>query len=101
MPQHLAQFADGWKFGQAIKIQVGHRNRTSIRVFDRCGSNACSNSMIAPIQKFDAAGNFARACGGNIFNFPHGLFVANEGNVWVFDERAKTGAVQPPGPKSC
>jgi hypothetical protein len=30
MPEHWARFADGWKFGQAIKIQVGHRNRKSI-----------------------------------------------------------------------
>jgi hypothetical protein len=37
----------------------------SIWVFDRCPSNDCSNSMMPPIQTFDAAGNSVRAFGAN------------------------------------
>jgi sugar lactone lactonase YvrE len=86
-----AQLTDGRKFGQAIKVQVDHSDGKSIWVFDRCASNDCSNSMIPPIQKFDAGGKFVRAFGGNMFNQPHGFYVDGEGNVWVADERAKNG----------
>jgi DNA-binding beta-propeller fold protein YncE len=86
-----AQLTDGRKFGAAIKVQVDHSDGKSIWVFDRCGSNDCSNSMIPPIQKFDAGGKLIRAFGGNMFNQPHGFYVDGEGNVWVADERAKNG----------
>src|SRR5260221_10015989 len=86
-----AQLTDGRKFGAAIKVQVDHSDGKSIWVFDRCASNDCSNSMIPPIQKFDAGGKFVRAFGGNMFNQPHGFYVDGEGNVWVADERAKNG----------
>ncbi len=91
MQENWAQLADGRKFGQAIKVQVDHSDGKSIWVFDRCASNDCSNSMIPPIQKFDAAGKFVRAFGAGMFNFPHGFYVDREGNVWASDERAKNG----------
>jgi len=86
-----AKLTDGRKFGAAIKVQVDHSDGKSIWVFDRCATNDCSNSMIPPIQKFDAGGKFVRAFGGNMFNQPHGFYVDAEGNVWVADERAKNG----------
>src|SRR5258708_36167572 len=91
MQESWAQLTDGRKFGQAIKVQVDHSDGKSIWVLDRCSSNDCGNSMIPPIQKFDAAGKFVRAFGANIFNQPHGFYVYGEGNVWVADERAKNG----------
>jgi DNA-binding beta-propeller fold protein YncE len=63
----------------------------SIWVFDRCASNDCGNSTLAPIQKFDASGKFLTSFGGGMFNQPHGFYVDREGNVWVADERAKNG----------
>jgi DNA-binding beta-propeller fold protein YncE len=89
--QDWAQLVDGRKFGAAIKVQVDHSDGKSIWVFDRCASNDCSNSMIPPIQKFDATGKFVRAFGANMFNQPHGFYVDKDGNVWVADERAKNG----------
>jgi sugar lactone lactonase YvrE len=91
MQDNWAQLIDGRKFGAAIKVQVDHSDGKSIWVFDRCASNDCSNSMIPPIQKFDASGKFVRAFGANMFNQPHGLYVDHDGNVWVADERAKNG----------
>jgi hypothetical protein len=35
--------------------------------------------MIAPIQTFDAAGNFVRTFGADMFNSPHGLYVDTKG----------------------
>jgi hypothetical protein len=55
-----------------------HLDGKSIWVFDRCSSNGCN-----PIQKFDSNGKFVRGFGANMFNQPHGLYVDNEGNVWV------------------
>jgi DNA-binding beta-propeller fold protein YncE len=91
MQENWAQLTDGRRFGQAIKVQVDHSDGKSIWVFDRCASNDCSNSMVPPIQKFDATGKFVRAFGANMFNFPHGFYADGEGNVWVSDERAKNG----------
>src|SRR5258708_22263866 len=60
-------------------------------VCDRGGTNDCGNSMIPPIQKFDASGKLVRAFGANMFNQPHGFYVDRDGNVWVADERARNG----------
>ena len=91
MQDSWAQLTDGRKFGAAIKVQVDHSDGKSIWVFDRCGTNDCGNSMVPPIQKFDASGKLIRAFGANMFNQPHGFYVDKDGNVWVADERAKNG----------
>jgi sugar lactone lactonase YvrE len=91
MQDGWAQLPDGRKFGAAIKVQVDHSDGKSIWVFDRCASNSCSNSMVPPIQKFDASGKFVRAFGAGMFNQPHGFYIDNEGNVWVADQQAKNG----------
>jgi hypothetical protein len=91
MQDNWAQLPDGRKFGAAIKVQVDHSDGKSMWVFDRCASNSCSNSMVPPIQKFDASGKFVRAFGAGMFNQPHGFYVDNDGNVWVADAQAKNG----------
>jgi DNA-binding beta-propeller fold protein YncE len=91
MDTNWAQLPDGRKFGAAIKVQVDHRDGKTIWVFDRCGTNSCRNSMVPPIQKFDASGKFERSFGADMFNQPHGFYVDNDGNVWVTDMTAKNG----------
>ncbi len=91
MEENWAKLPDGRKWGSAIGVEVDHSDGKSIWVFDRCGANDCSNSNLAPIQKFDASGKFVRSFGAGMFNFPHGLFVDREGNVWATDERGKNG----------
>jgi sugar lactone lactonase YvrE len=86
-----AQLPAGRKFGQAIKVQVDHSDGKSIWVFDRCGSNECTNSTLAPIQKFDSSGAFQRAFGAGVFAVPHGFSVDRDGNVWAGDQIAKNG----------
>ncbi len=73
------------------------KDGTSIWVFDRCGTAAlpgqakpgepfaCDGSEVAPILKFDSAGNLVTAFGAGMFVFPHGLHVDFEGNIWVTD----------------
>jgi DNA-binding beta-propeller fold protein YncE len=91
MEDGWAKLTDGRTFGAAIKVQVDHSDGKSIWVFDRCGSSDCGNSMVPPIQKFDASGKLLRAFGAGMFNQPHGFYVDKDGNVWVADERAKNG----------
>src|SRR5580698_10124484 len=63
MQDNWLQLPQGRQLGAAIKVQVDHSDGKSIWVFDRCSSNGCSNSMVPPIQKFDASGKFVRAFG--------------------------------------
>jgi len=91
MQENWAQLAAGRKFGAAIKVQVDHSDGKSIWVFDRCGGNECTNSLVAPIQKFDSSGKFERAFGGGLFAVPHSLYVDRDGNVWAGDQIARNG----------
>jgi DNA-binding beta-propeller fold protein YncE len=85
-----AKLPDGRKMGAPIGIEVD-RDGKSVWVFDRCGANNCGKSDLAPIMKFDPSGKFLTSFGAGTFNFPHGLGVDREGNVYTTDERAKNG----------
>jgi hypothetical protein len=89
--ENWAQPSGGRKFGQAIKVQVDHSDGKSIWVFDRCGGKECTDSTIAPIEKFDSAGAFQTAFGAGLFAVPHAFYVDRDGNVWAGDQIAKNG----------
>jgi DNA-binding beta-propeller fold protein YncE len=91
MQDNWAQLQAGRKFGAVIKVQVDHSDGKSMWTFDRCGATECTNSLVAPIQKFDADGKFVRAFGGSLFAVPHSLYVDREGNVWAGDQIARNG----------
>jgi hypothetical protein len=76
------------------------RDGESLWVADRCGANpktppgvspfqfdSCAGSALAPVLKFDSAGNLLRSFGAGMFIFPHKIHVDREGNVWVVDGR--------------
>src|SRR5439155_25513218 len=63
MQENWAQLTEGRKFGAAIKVQVDHSDGKSIWVFDRCGATECTNSTLAPIEKFDSSVKFQKAIG--------------------------------------
>jgi DNA-binding beta-propeller fold protein YncE len=90
MEDNWAKLPDGRKMGAAIGVEVD-RDGKSVWVFDRCGGNDCGKSNVAPIMKLDPTGKLVTSFGGGMFNFPHGLGVDREGNVYVTDERAKNG----------
>jgi len=73
----------------AIGVDVD-RDGTSVWVFDRCGGKTCDGSNIAPIQKFDAAGRLVVSFRSGPFSWPHGLFAAPDGTVWVTDGSNQT-----------
>jgi len=42
----------------------------------------CTNSTLAPMEKFDSSGKFHKAIGADRFAVPHGFYVDREGGVW-------------------
>ena len=60
----------------------------TIYVVHRCFANSCAGRPEAPILKYNAAGQAARAAGAQgMFVFPHGATVDRDGNLWVTDAR--------------
>ena len=86
-----AQLPEGRPWGAPIGVELDHSDGKSIWVFDRCGADNCAGSNLAPIMKFDSSGKLVANFGAGMFNFPHGLFVDREGNVWVTDGRGANG----------
>jgi sugar lactone lactonase YvrE len=87
--EHWAKLPEGRVWGQAIGVDVD-RDGTSLWVFDRCGGKTCEGLNIAPIQKFDATGRLVVSFGSGLFKWPHGLFAASDGTVWVTDGKNQT-----------
>ena len=91
MLENWAQLPEGRPWGAPIGVELDHSDGKSIWVFDRCGADSCTGSNLAPIMKFDPSGKLVANFGAGMFNFPHGLFVDREGNVWVTDGRGEGG----------
>jgi DNA-binding beta-propeller fold protein YncE len=86
-----AKLPQGRNWGAAVGVDID-RDGKSVWVFDRCATaDDCSGSNLAPIQKFDASGKLVASFGAGMFNYPHGLFVDRDDNVWVSDGRGKNG----------
>ena len=88
--EHWAKLPEGRTWGQAIGVDID-RDGTSLWVYDRCGGKTCVGSSIAPIQKFDASGRQVVSFGSRLINWPHGLGIDRDGNVWVTDGQAGDG----------
>ena len=84
-----AKLPQGRMWGAVSGVDID-RDGKGVWVFDRCATaDDCSGSNLAPVQKFDASGKLVASFGAGLFNYPHGLFVDRENNVWVSDGRAK------------
>jgi hypothetical protein len=84
-----AKLPDGRKLGQTSAIGVDRDG--GVWIFERCGTNTCAGSNVAPIVKFDASGKYVRSFGAGMFVFPHGMHVDKDGNVLVADADGKDG----------
>ncbi len=55
-------------------------------VGERCGQNTCDGKDdVDPVLLFDTSGNLLKSFGAGMILWPHGMFVDDEGNVWVTD----------------
>ena len=86
----FGQLPDGRKWGSTAGIDFASDG--TIWAYDRCGANTCVASKLNPILHFDTSGKLLGQFGAGLFNFPHGLGVDKDGNVWVTDH----GAGNPP-----
>ena len=78
---------EGRTWGSTAGIDIGPDGQ--IWALDRCGTNTCVRSNLAPIIKFDrSSGESLRSFGAGMFVFPHGIHVDRDGNVWVTDTGA-------------
>src|SRR5580698_5687586 len=91
--EHWAKLPEGRTWGMAIGVDID-RDGSSLWVFDRCGGKTCLESSIAPIQKLDATGRQVVSFGSRLFVWPHGLFAAPDGGVWVTDGQTGGGKGQ-------
>ena len=75
---------DGRTWGSTAGVDAA-KGRDDIWAIDRCASNTCVGSHSNPLLHYDAAGNLIGQMGADLFAFPHGIHVDQEGNVWVTD----------------
>jgi streptogramin lyase len=75
---------DGRSWGSTAGVDAA-KGRSDIWAIDRCGSNGCVDSHVDPLMHYDADGNLIGHMGADLFAFPHGIHVDEEGNVWVTD----------------
>jgi sugar lactone lactonase YvrE len=88
--ENWAKMPEGRTWGGTAGVWVDP-DGTSIWVAERCGSNSCNGSNLAPVLKFDGTGKLVASFGAGMFVFPHGMFVDAQGNVWVTDARGENG----------
>ncbi len=55
-----AKLPGGRKLGQSISVDIDPDGK-SVRAFERCGDDKCTGASVAPILKFDAAGNLLKS----------------------------------------
>ena len=79
----------GRSMGSTSGIAVDSKG--DIWIADRCGANSCATSSLDPIMEFDANGNYLKAFGGGLFNFPHGFYIDASDHIWMTDVRAQNG----------
>ena len=81
---------DNRQWGSTSAVDID-RDGASIWIAERCGANSCAGSKADPILKFNKDGSLARHFGGGMFNFPHGIHVDKDGNVWITDGQGPDG----------
>ena len=92
-----AQLPVGRVWGSTSAVAID-RDGVSVWVAERCGQNSCVGSELDPILLFDRTGRLVRSFGKGMINWPHGIHVDREGNVWVVDGRDNRPATRPGEP---
>ena len=87
--QSWGQLPAGRPYGNTSAVHVDARG--TVWVADKCGGATCTGSAENPILAFDPAGKLLRSFGGGLFVFPHGIYVDDQGNVWVTDGQGAEG----------
>ncbi|MBC7561357.1 MAG: hypothetical protein H7305_00450, partial [Gemmatimonadaceae bacterium] len=81
-----AKLPAGRTWGSTSAVAIDSDGR-SVWVAERCGQNSCVGSDLDPVLLFDATGTLVRSFGRGMVNWPHGIHVDHDGNVWIVDGR--------------
>ena len=97
-----AKLPEGRTWGSTSAVEID-KDGVSIWVAERCQQNSCTGSDLPSILKFDANGNLVKSFGAGMLNFPHGIYVDRDGNIWVTDgqdnrPRGRRGEPPPAAP---
>jgi len=79
-----AKLPAGRSWGSTSAVEIDKDGR-SVWVAERCGANSCAGSSLDPILKFDSTGTLVKSFGAGMLLSPHGIFVDQDGNIWVTD----------------
>lgn len=87
-----AKLPDGRTWGSTSAVYPARDGSGNIWVAERCGENSClGKDDLDPVLLFDPAGNLIRSFGAGLFEWPHGIHVDADDNVWVTDARGSNG----------
>ena len=98
-----ARLPEGRTWGSTSAVAID-RDGERVWVAERCGQNSCVGSDLDPVLLFDRTGRLIRSFGKGLINWPHGIHVDRDGNVWVVDGRdnrpapPRAGEPAPPAP---
>lgn len=81
-----AKLPEGRAWGSTSAVAID-KDGESVWVGERCAANLCTGSPLDPILLFDRTGKLVRSFGAGMINWPHGMHVDHEGNLWVTDGR--------------
>ena len=87
VPGVWAPLPDGRDWGSTSLVEVSPDGET-IWAVDRCGENNCvGHDDLDVVFQFDKRGRILTQFGAGLFEWPHGIDVDDDGNVWVVDAR--------------
>ena len=87
VPGVWAQLPDGREWGSTSLVEVSPDGET-IWAVDRCGENSCvGHDDLDIIFHLDKQGAILTQFGAGMFEWPHGIDVDDDGNIWVTDAR--------------
>ena len=78
-----AKMPEGREWGSTSAVYPGSNG--TIWVGERCGQNSCVGSKDNPILQFDRDGNLINSFGAGLIDWPHGIYVDSDNNIWVTD----------------
>jgi sugar lactone lactonase YvrE len=81
-----AKMPAGRTWGSTSAVAID-KDGESVWVAERCGQNSCVGSDLDPVLLFDRNGTLVRSFGKGMVNWPHGIHVDRDGNVWIVDGR--------------
>lgn len=87
-----AELPDGRTWGSTSAVYPARDGSGNIWVAERCGENSClGKDDLDTVLLFDPSGKLIRSFGAGMFEWPHGIYVDADDNVWVTDARGSNG----------